>query len=485
MNNLSYNPPPSVVPFFASEAFISLVCGPIGSTKTTSAIIKIAYHAKRMAACRDGVRRSRCIVVRNTREILMDSTIPDFLKWFPDGLAGTFLKTERRFILRFDDVECEVLFRGLDDANDVRRLLSLQASFGLLDEYREINPSIFEALQGRLGRYPDGMMVPHRPEWGLNEKGEPIQGCVTDDGKSNAHLWGATNPPEFDSWWQKFMDEPPANTKVVFQPSGTSTEADWTQHLPTDYYANLSNGKTEDWVNVYVHGLYGRSLSGQPVFPTFKREFHVAKTELKPLRFADKPIIIGMDFGLTPACTINQIDARGRFITYAALAAEGMGVTRFVPNRLAPVLAERFAGMPVLIVGDPAGNHRSETDEKSCFDILKAMGFKAVGARTNNIVARIGAVDRLLSRQIDGGPGWLIDPVHATDLIRALAGGYRYKLKKSGEVEDTPEKNKHSHVMDAGEYAALYSEAPNMLGSLNGGGGPKREVVVADNGGWT
>lgn len=485
MNNLLYEPPPSVVPFFTSDAFISLICGPIGSTKTTSAIIKIAFHAKRMAACRDGVRRSRCIVVRNTREILMDSTIPDFLKWFPDGQAGSFLKTERRFILRFDDVECEVLFRGLDDANDVRRLLSLQASFGLLDEFREINPSIFEALQGRLGRYPDGMMVPHRPEWGLNEKGEPIQGCVTDTGESNAHLWGATNPPEYDSWWQKLMDDPATNMKVVFQPSGTSPDADWTQHLPSDYYDNLAKGKTADWINVYVHGLYGRSLSGMPVFPTFNRGFHVAKTELKPLRFADRPIIIGMDFGLTPACTINQIDARGRMLTYQSITSEGMGITRFVPTKLAPVLAQRFAGIPVLIVGDPAGNHRSETDEKSCFDILKTMGFRCVGARTNNIVARIGAVERLLARQIDGGPGWLIDPIYCVELIRALAGGYCYKLKKSGEAEATPDKSsKHSHIMDAGEYAALHSEAPGMLGVI-GGGAPRREIAVADAGGWT
>jgi len=51
---------------------------------------------------------------------LRDTTIPDFLKWYPDGIAGTYLKTEYKFILRFDDVECEVLFRGLDDSNDVR-----------------------------------------------------------------------------------------------------------------------------------------------------------------------------------------------------------------------------------------------------------------------------------------------------------------------------------------------------------------------------
>ena len=227
MNQLDYSPPKSVRDFLKDEAFISLIVGPVGSTKTTAAIMKIAYHAKRMAPCKDGIRRSRAIWIRNTREQLRDTSIPDFLKWYPDGMAGSFLKTEYKFILRFDDVECEVLFRGLDDSNDVRRLLSLQASFAVLDEFREINKDIFEALQGRLGRYPDGMLVPHRPEWGVDEKGNPIQGCVTDEGKSNKHVWGATNPPDLDTFWENFLSNPPDNAHCYFQPSGMSPEADW------------------------------------------------------------------------------------------------------------------------------------------------------------------------------------------------------------------------------------------------------------------
>ena len=135
MSNLAYTPPKSVEPFLQSDSFISLIVGPVGSTKTTAAIMKIAYHASRMAPCRDGIRRSRAIWIRNTREQLRDTSIPDVLRWYPDGVAGTFEKTNYRFVLRFDDVECEILFRGLDDSNDVRRLLSLQASFGILDEF--------------------------------------------------------------------------------------------------------------------------------------------------------------------------------------------------------------------------------------------------------------------------------------------------------------------------------------------------------------
>ena len=295
---LEYNPPPSVQGFLASEAFISLIVGPVGSTKTTAGLMKIVYHAKQMAKAIDGVRRSRCVWIRNTNEQLLDTSIPDFHKWFPPGVAGSWAKQEKRFILKFDDVECEVLFRGLDDANDVRRLLSLQASFAVLDEFREIHPDIFEALQGRLGRYPDGMLVPHRPEWGVDSKGNPIQGCVTDEGKPNAHVWGMTNPPDFDTYWEKILTEPPDNAACFFQPSGLSENADWVQYLPADYYENLAEGKNEDWIDVYIHAKFGKSLSGQPVFKAFRMDFHVAKSALKPIRVGEYPLIIGADFGL-------------------------------------------------------------------------------------------------------------------------------------------------------------------------------------------
>ena len=482
MSNLTYEPPLSASGFLTSTSFISLICGPVGSTKTTASLMKVAYHAKQMAACRDGIRRSRAIVIRNTREQLRDTTIPDFLKWYPDGVAGTYLKTEYKFVLRFDDVECEVLFRGLDDSNDVRRLLSLQASFGVLDEFREINPSIFEALQGRLGRYPDGMMVPHRPQWGVDKKGNPIQGCVTDTGESNAHVWGATNPPDMDTFWENFLSAPPDNARVFFQPSGLAPEADWVKFLPQDYYENLAEGKSEDWIDVYINAKFGKSLSGKPVFPSFRADFHVAKEPLRYIRSGEKPLLLGLDFGLSPAMTVNQIDMHGRMLTFASVTSEGMGISRFINEKMKPLLAERFPGHPVVVIGDPAGSQRAQTDEKSCFDILKTEGFRTIPARTNSIVARIAAVERQLARQVEGGPGHLIDP-GCVDLIRALRGGYRYKVKKTGEMEDHPEKNHHSHVADAHQYACLHADGGGMFGQDFRP--QRREIRRVAAGGWT
>ncbi|MEM5400850.1 hypothetical protein [Paraburkholderia unamae] len=451
MSGIQYTPPPSLLDYFISDKFINLVMGPVGSTKTTAMILKIAHEAARVAPCRDGIRRSRAIWIRQSREQLRDTSIPDFLRWYPDGVAGTFEKTNYKYTLKFDDVECEVLFRGLDDPGDVRRLLSLQATFGIADEFRELNPEVFMALQGRLGRYPS--------------KADNGVGCVDDNGVQIDKFWGASNPPDYDTWWEEYLQNPPANAAVFFQPSGVSPEADWLQYLKDGYYENLMEGKPQNWIDVYVHGRFGASLSGKPVFPAFNRHIHVAKHTLIPNRASTNPLIIGHDFGLTPACTISQIDPMGRLVTYAELTSDGMGELRFLREKLKPLLAtSRFAGMPVLIVGDPAGQQRAQTDEKSVFDIIKSEGFRVVAASTNSISGRISAVDSWLTRSVDGKPAHIVDP-SCTTLIKGFGGGYRYKIRTNGEMDDKPEKNSYSHLLDGHQYACLQANGNVLFGA--------------------
>ena len=455
-DNIRFEPPPSVQPFLASESFISLIVGPVGSTKTSAGIMKIAYHAAKMAKSRDGIRRSRCVWVRNTNQMLHDTSIPDFLKWFPDGVFGTYEKTKMKFMLKFDDVECEVLFRGLEDQNDVRRLLSLQISFAVLDEFREINQQIFEALQGRLGRYPDKSLVPPRPEWGNDADGIPIGGCVTDDGKSNRHIWGMTNPPDMDTFWEGFLTEPPKNADCYFQPSGLSQEADWLQYLPSEYYANLAEGKTQDWIDVYINAQFGKSLAGKPVFSSFKTDLHVAKS---PLILQASPLIIGVDAGLTPTATICQLDYQGRLLVHDSITGESMGALRFIREMLKPLLANKYGGRACIIIIDPAAFQRAQTDERTVADMFKNEGFHVKPARTNTITARIAAVDNFLTRTVDGKQAILFNKDGCAQLILAMRSRYRYKTNTKGETDDTPEKtHPWSDLADSLQYACLHAD---------------------------
>lgn len=443
---------PSTVPFLKADKFVNLIMGPVGSTKTTASLIKIVREAKRVAPCPDGIRRSRCAVIRNTRQMLWDTTIPDFLKWYPDGQAGVLMKTESKFLIKLDDIECEVLFRGLDDTNDVRRLLSLQLSFGMMDEFREINPDIFNALTGRLGRYPDKTMN------GV--------GCCDESGAQIHKVWGASNPPDAETFWEEYIDNLPENAHATIQPSGRSPEADWLHCLPDDYYENLCHGKTEDWIAVYVDGQFGKSLSGAPVFRCFDRKTHVAKESLKA---NPNPLIIGVDAGLNPTAVITQNTHDGRVLVLDAITGHsgGMGALRFSRELLKPLLTTKYPGKSMTLIIDPAAFQRAQTDERSVADIFKAEGFTVKPAKTNAISARLASVESFLTRTVNGNSAFLVDPA-CTDIIKGLAGKYRYKINTKGETDEKPEKSHPwSDIADSFQYACLHADS-GFLGATIG-----------------
>jgi phage terminase large subunit len=145
---------------------------------------------------------------------------------------------------------------------------------------------------------------------------------------------------------------------------------------------------------------------------------------------------------------------------------------RFIREKLKPQLAQKFAGIPSLVIGDPAGVQRAQSDERSVFDVFRAEGFRILPAKTNALAGRISAVDNWLTRQVDGGAALLIDP-SCKALIASLRGGYRYKISQKGEVDESPEKNHHSHVADAMQYACLHAD-PGARGVYMQSG--KREV---------
>ena len=436
--SINYTPSKTLEPFLLCNAFVSLISGPVGSGKSSAAMLKIAYHAAKMRKGRDGVRRSRAVIVRNTNQMLSDATIPTFMTWFPEGPAGSFARTDKRFFLRFDDVECEVLFRGLDDANDVRRLLSLECSFGILDEYREIHPDIFNALQGRVGRYPS----------------VANGGCVDDSGEPNHHIWGATNAPDADTFWEEYMSSPPKTAKIFMQPSAMSEEADWKENLVRGYYETLAEGKSEDWIDVYINNKFGRSLSGTPVYQkTFFPDFHIAPDEIKPLANSSYPITIGLDFGRTPAAVFMQRDPRGRVLVLSEITSDNMGIETFITAKLNPHIANTYPGYQFVCAPDPAGFMKQQLNEMTLVDALKDAGFKCVKPPSNDPVKRISAVERLLSQQVEGKAMFLVDP-RCKDIIKGFRSGYRYKVKKNGELEDKPDKNESSHVHDALQYGS-------------------------------
>ncbi|OWT55262.1 terminase family protein [Candidimonas nitroreducens] len=454
----NYTAPPTIARFMASDAPVRLLLGPIGSGKSTGNIIEIARRARQQSPGRDGIRRTRWAIVRSTKQQLKDTTLKSWLEWFPDGVAGRWHESNMTYTLRFGDVVAEVMFRALDDPEDVRRLLSLELTGAFVNEARETPLEIITALRSRVGRYPS-----------KKEGGPTWYGLIMD-----------TNPPSTDHWvYEKFEQEKPAGWEIFKQPGSLDPAAENLENLPATYYQDLMEGADEDWINVHVHAKYGRSKAGLPVYEkTFVPDFHT-RDELNVV--GGTPVIIGMDFGRTPAAALYQRDARGRVLLQDELVSENMGLERFIDLKVRPLLADRYPGFRVAIAGDPAGWAKSQINEQSCADIIKAMGYVAVRPPTNDIAPRLGAVEKLLAQQIDGEAMFLINKSRCPTIVAGFEHGYRYKRKRDGQYEETPEKNRFSHPHDAVQYGALVVDA---AGDLAKGLGAVRVVQQVDMRGW-
>lgn len=186
----------------------------------------------------DGIRHSRGVVIRNTTTQLRDTTRKTFMDWIP---FGEWHEHPLECRLRFDDVDCEVLFRALDRPQDVRNLLSLDLTFAYCNEGRELAKPVFDGLTARVGRFPRRQDVPEY--W--------------------SGIWMDSNPWHDGHWLDKLervVKDP--NHRFFWQPGGRDPKAENLKNLKPGYYQGLLAGKDSEWVRVYVDGLRGTSDRG-------------------------------------------------------------------------------------------------------------------------------------------------------------------------------------------------------------------------------
>ena len=436
-----YSDAPTLRAFALSNSRIRLVIGPFGSGKSSACVMEIIRRGHEQAPSSDGIRRTRWAVVRNSYNQLKDTTIKTFLDWFPDKVFGNYRITDHSYMITaFPGVQIEVLFRALDRPDQVSNLLSLELTGAWFNEAREIPKTIIEAMDGRIDRYP----------------------AVKDGGCTWTGIIMDTNPPDDDSYLYKMFEVVrPEGWEVFKQPSGLSAQAENTRHLSKNYYTNLARGKDEMYVRVYIHGQYGFMVSGKPVFTNYNDSVHCAKRILEPVK--GLPLVIGLDFGLQPACTIGQVTPFGQLRILDELVSDGMAIKQFAINQILPLLRTKYWGYDIVGYGDPAGSARSQTDESTCFDVLHSaeIGLQnVISAPTNSIVARVSSVDNFLCKMVNGEPGFLLSP-NCRYLRKAFNGDYHYALEKSfrggqQEAKDMPVKNFSSHIADSCEYLCLY-----------------------------
>jgi hypothetical protein len=409
-----------------------------------------------------GVRRTRFSVVRNTLQQLRQTVLPEIQKWLLPAM--NFKVTDSTLEFRFNHpqlgrIESDWLLIPLDRPEDTQRLLSLNITGAWISEFREVPIEIMEPLLGRAGRYrPLGVA---RNAW---------HGIIAE-----------SNPPDEDSaWYTKMEIERPSNYAVYKQPGGLEPNAENVENLRENYYASLMDGANSDWVDVHVHAKYGKSLSGQAVFrASFNSAIHVTYNTLVPI--PRRPLMIGQDFGRTPASLVGQLDVNGRLNILREVNHLGTGIEQFCTGFLRPVLFEHYSGWMHFMVADPTGRDKGSITEESAFDVLKRLGFMVYPAPNNLIEPRLRAVEQLFMRR----DGILIDGAHCPNLVMALKFHYRYKRKKSNrELEDLPEKtHPWSDLADCLQYLALGTTGNYLAKVLGAARKPAKPAPRAA--GWT
>jgi hypothetical protein len=185
----------------------------------------------------------------------------------------------------------------------------------------------------------------------------------------------------------------------------------------------------------------------------------VSSVPLEP--YGKLPVIIGLDFGRTPAAIFGQMMQDGHIQAQREAVAFDLGFDAFIKYHIRPILRTQYPTNPIVFIGDPAGAKRNDTDEGSCMklvrDAFKGEGATVKGASTNFIAPRLEAVERMLMYHPDGTPLLQIDP-SCRWLIEGLRSKYRYALVKDRDADhrDLPDKNKWSHICDAFQYFGLF-----------------------------
>jgi hypothetical protein len=460
--------------FVSASNPVDIIQGPLGSGKTMALCIRIMRHAQeQVVSPLDGKRHSRFAIVRNTMPDLRRSTILTWLRLFPEEQYGKFTYgAVMQHRIAFGDVETTVDFLSLDKDEDVRKLRSTEYTGIGFNEIGFIDVrELFDEARSRL-RYPP-------PEHGGPN---PWRGVIGDTNAPDEDHWLAMMTGQVDlpiglsaedaalfHWpahWGYYM-QPPALTEErnehgIITGYRTNPAAENLQNLPPGYYEDLwPTAPSKAWIDSRLMNRIALVADGTPVWPMFRREFHVAREPLKPVPYSD--VIVALDFGRVYPAALFAQEVNQRIYVQHEILGFNEPASVFAP-RVKRFLEQHYRGHSFRCVGDPKGRDKGQQTEQSSYDIFKFNGMPVTPApvKLNNIAERTEAVAFALNDNPSGVNRLVISPLCRT-LIVGMAG--RYHLVKEEDGELRPKKDKYSNLCDALQYLIIgLGDGRRMIG---------------------
>lgn len=200
--------------------------------------------------------------------------------------------------------------------------------------------------------------------------------------------------------------------------------------------------------------LHWDTFEGQPVYPEFSTQIH--NIHQAPVPSQGLPMIIGVDFGLTPAAVIGQYE-EGIFTVFKEYVEINMGAVRFMEKvtndlkMLYPTHSDFKKNWKCFV--DPAGFNRNDNDEKQTAQTV-AKYFNPIPGAIAWEARRTGVVELLMKLEM-GKPAFQIYGKECPVLLKGFEGGYRFS-DKGVDIEPNklrPIKDSYSHPHDALQYA--------------------------------
>lgn len=439
--------------YYASWSRIEFIMGPLGSGKTVQSCQKLFKAMCRQEPNGQKVRPTRWYAVRNTYSDLTRTTIKDWIELYGD--LGRYVegnKTPPTHYLKFNledgtSVDAEVVFIALDRPDSIKKLRGAQVTGFWLNEIKELSKPVVDMCDLRHGRYPSKAAGGIRPTW--------------------HGMMGDTNAADDDHWYYTAAEVTKPDGWVFHRQAGgllkhgdtyiQNPDAENLCNLPEGYYIKGMAGKSKDWIDVNLCNEYGFVSNGKPVYPQYVDSIHCMSEEYIPN--PAWPIIIGCDFGRTPAASFKQFNpGMGRYVAFDEFCTEDMSAVTFAPE-LREYIDRNYSEFKFARGGgDPAGDSKGQATDETPFTILHKYDIPVYPVHTNNPLIRRSSLINLLTKLcMDGKPAFMVSP-KCKMLRKGLAGGFSYRrLQIAGDEKytDEPDKNIYSHICEANEYGLM------------------------------
>lgn len=261
------------------------------------------------------------------------------------------------------------------------------------------------------------------------------------------------NPPNKGHWIESLTTP----THPEFDPDiemwKVDTRENW-ENLPKAYRYSLDQ-MPKSWKSKYLRGDFGFTPDGDPFYQGFREALHKRSLSYNTQR----PLMRSWDYGYHhPACSIHQIDVKGRWLVLKEVMGTDVTIDRF-GDYVKTLCNEWFPNATWLDYGDPAGNQKTDKSEKTSVEILASMGV-FVTSKSSTYRERKEIVERKLATLIDGLPALLVDEGCRT-IVDGFLGGYHYPVRKENQafnpaLFEVPFRDGYyEHLMNTMEYFAV------------------------------